>query len=159
MVNMARVFGLGKAQKPSLDSKDEEPGDKSNLKEHLIDTKRGKREKRRRRKEDLKRMIWWDIVTYELQVPLIVALPAQSNSPLIDLYQTCSDIRRFCRVCPALSSFRAVLVLPCLLMRQIATRKKTRKIEGVKGQMMSWRYIMVPAAGICHFLSHAKPDG
>jgi hypothetical protein len=63
---MARVFGLGKAQKSSLHCKDEEPGDKSTLKVYLNDKKRGKRGERRRRKEDLKRMIWWDIVYYEL---------------------------------------------------------------------------------------------
>lgn len=137
MANMARVFGLGKDQKPSWHFKDEEPGGKSNLKEYLNDKKRGKREEKRRRKEDLKRMIWWDIVSYELQVPLLAAFPAQSNSPLLDLYPTRSDIRRFYRVCPSLLSFRAVLVRPCLLTRPIATRKKTRKIEEVKGRMIS----------------------
>lgn len=137
MVNMARVFGLGKAQKSSLHLKDEEPGGKSNLKEYLNDKKRGKREERRRRKEDLKRMIWWDIVSYELQVPLLVAFLAQSNSPLLDLYQMRSDIRRFYQVFPALLSFRAVLVRPCLLMRQTATRKKMRKTGAVKRRMMS----------------------
>ena len=67
---MARVFGLEKAQSSSP-FKDEEHGmGKSNLKEDLNDKKRGKSEERRRRKDDLKRMIWWDIVSYELQVPI-----------------------------------------------------------------------------------------
>ena len=65
---MARVFGLEKAQRSSP-LKDEEHG-LSNLKEDLNDKKRGKSGERRRRKDDLRRMIWWDIVSYELQVPI-----------------------------------------------------------------------------------------
>jgi hypothetical protein len=75
---MARVFGLEKAQRSSA-FKDEEYG-LSNLKDDLNDKKRGKSGERRRRKDDLKRMIWWDIVSYELQVPLPIFFPAQSNS-------------------------------------------------------------------------------
>ncbi|KAF8352095.1 hypothetical protein F5887DRAFT_1068456 [Amanita rubescens] len=87
IVNMARVFGLEKVQSSSP-FKDEEHGmGKSNLKGDLNDKKRGKSEDRRRRKDDLKRMIWWDIVSYELQVPisLCFSLPRSIPSSAVKL--------------------------------------------------------------------------
>ncbi|KAF8635647.1 hypothetical protein AX15_000281 [Amanita polypyramis BW_CC] len=93
MVNMARVFGLGKARKSSTRYKDEElGGSRENPRED--NRKRGKVWERRRRKDNLERLIWWDMVFYELFISDVlghsslistscpVELPCCPGSPL-----------------------------------------------------------------------------
>ncbi|KAF8639217.1 hypothetical protein AX17_001702 [Amanita inopinata Kibby_2008] len=80
MVNVARAMGLGKDRKLSTRCKEDGIGKhksgKKDISEGKDGKKRGKAWERRRRKDELRRLIWWDIVFYDLFVSDVLGHPS-----------------------------------------------------------------------------------
>ncbi|KAK2460769.1 hypothetical protein APHAL10511_007239 [Amanita phalloides] len=85
MVNMARIFGLEISGKQSLRCKDEGLGTSKRHSNEDLNSKerwkRGKSWEKRRRKDGLKALIWWDIVFYELFISDTLGHPSLLSVP------------------------------------------------------------------------------
>ncbi|KAM6501082.1 hypothetical protein JOM56_004096 [Amanita muscaria] len=88
MVNMARAMGLGKDRKSPVRCKDEKGT--SNGKDAK---KKVRAEERRKRRDDLRRLIWWDIGFYELFISDALGHSSLlSSSPCMVQFPRCADL-------------------------------------------------------------------